>query len=150
MRAGGTLLRPHDTRDMPQSACVHYYGDVDALYHGLSDTYSPHANHLGSEAGRAAEDRDQLCVLDRRIVLLLSNSPYRRERIANKPGSVCLTRMVQPVDTIQLDVENLTSSNVDVAIWNIVESEIGLVAANMPLMGRPSDNNHKDSEFARY
>ena len=47
---------------------------------------------------------------------------------------MCLTRIVQLVDTVQLDVSDLTWSNVDVAVWNMVESHIGCVAANIPLM----------------
>lgn len=39
------------------------------------------------------------------------------------------------VDTIRLDFEDPTWSNVDVAIWNMIESHIGAVAANIPLMG---------------
>lgn len=49
--------------------------------------------------------------------------------------SVCLTRTVQLVYTIKLDVKDLTWSNIDVAVWNMVESHIGSVAANIPLMG---------------
>ncbi|KAL9129612.1 MAG: hypothetical protein Q9217_001968 [Psora testacea] len=50
-------------------------------------------------------------------------------------SSICLIRIVQLVDTIQLDFEDVTWSNVDVAVWNIVESHIGCVAANISLMG---------------
>ena len=54
--------------------------------------------------------------------------------LADSNGSVCLTRIVQLVDTIRLDFEDPTWSNIDVAIWNIIESHIGLVAANIPLV----------------
>ena len=54
---------------------------------------------------------------------------------ADHGQSVCLTRIVQLVDTIRLDFEDPTWSNIDVAIWNIIESHIGAVAANIPLMG---------------
>lgn len=57
------------------------------------------------------------------------------ESFADSNGSVCLTRIVQLVDTIRLDFNDPTWSNVDVAIWNIIESHIGLLAANIPLMG---------------
>jgi len=39
------------------------------------------------------------------------------------------------VDTIRLDFKDPTWSNVEVAIWNMIESHIGAVAANIPLMG---------------
>ena len=39
------------------------------------------------------------------------------------------------MDTIRLDFKDPTWSNVDVAIWNMIESHIGAVAANIPLMG---------------
>ena len=39
------------------------------------------------------------------------------------------------MDTIRLDFDDPTWSNVDVAIWNMIESHIGSVAANIPLMG---------------
>lgn len=55
--------------------------------------------------------------------------------LTDSNGSVCLTRIVQLVDTIRLDFQDPTWSNVDVAIWNIIESHIGLLAANIPLMG---------------
>lgn len=55
--------------------------------------------------------------------------------LTDRNGSVCLTRIVQLVDTIRLDFKDPTWSNIDVAIWNIIESHIGLVAANIPLMG---------------
>lgn len=55
--------------------------------------------------------------------------------LANSNGSVCLTRIVQLIDTIRLDFKDPTWSNIDVAIWNIIESHIGLLAANIPLMG---------------
>lgn len=54
---------------------------------------------------------------------------------ADSNASVCLTRIIQLVDTIRLDLKDPTWSNVDVAIWNMVESHIGAVAANIPLMG---------------
>ena len=55
--------------------------------------------------------------------------------LANSNGSVCLTRIVQLVDTIRLDFKDPTWSNIDVAIWNIIESHIGFLAANIPLIG---------------
>ena len=39
------------------------------------------------------------------------------------------------MDTIRLDFKDPTWSNVEVAIWNMIESHIGAVAANIPLMG---------------
>ena len=39
------------------------------------------------------------------------------------------------MDTVRLDFKDPTWSNVDVAIWNMIESHIGAVAANVPLMG---------------
>ena len=39
------------------------------------------------------------------------------------------------MDTIRLDFKDPTWSNVDVAIWNMIESHVGAVAANIPLMG---------------
>lgn len=58
-----------------------------------------------------------------------------RKALADSSGSVCLTRIVQLVDTIRLNFRDPTWSNVDVAIWNMIESHIGAVAANIPLMG---------------
>ena len=39
------------------------------------------------------------------------------------------------MDTIHLDFKDPTWSNVDGAIWNVIESHIGAVAAKVPLMG---------------
>lgn len=39
------------------------------------------------------------------------------------------------MDTIRLDFKDPTWSNVDVAILNMIESHVGAVAANIPLMG---------------
>lgn len=55
--------------------------------------------------------------------------------VADLGHSVCLTRIVQLVDSVRLNYKDPTWSNVDVAIWNMIESHIGAVAANMLLMG---------------
>ena len=39
------------------------------------------------------------------------------------------------MNTIRLDFKDPTWSNVDVAIWNMIESHVGAVAANIPLIG---------------
>ena len=49
--------------------------------------------------------------------------------------SICLARIVQIVDSARLDDKDLTWSNTNVAIWNMVEVHLGCVAANVPLMG---------------
>ena len=49
--------------------------------------------------------------------------------------SICLARIVQIVDSARLDQNDLTWSNTNVAIWNLVEVHLGCVAANVPLMG---------------
>ncbi|KAL9607297.1 MAG: hypothetical protein Q9167_007778 [Letrouitia subvulpina] len=46
----------------------------------------------------------------------------------------CLGRIVQIVDSSRLNPEDITWSNVDVAIWNMVEVHVGSVATNLPLM----------------
>lgn len=53
---------------------------------------------------------------------------------ADPPLSICITRVIQIIDTSQLDFDDITWSNVDVAIWNMVEVHIGCVTANIPLM----------------
>ncbi|KAI4127893.1 MAG: hypothetical protein LQ338_002978 [Usnochroma carphineum] len=50
-------------------------------------------------------------------------------------GFICITRVIQIVDTSRLDFEDVTWSNVNVAIWNMIEVHIGCVTANIPLMG---------------
>lgn len=58
-----------------------------------------------------------------------------REFVANGHFSVCLTGIARIIYTIRLDVKDLPFSNADPAIWNMVESQVGLVAANVPSMG---------------
>ena len=48
---------------------------------------------------------------------------------------VCLSRIVQIVDSSRLVTYDITYSNVDVAIWNMLEAHIGAVTANIALMG---------------
>lgn len=55
-------------------------------------------------------------------------------------NSVCLTGIIRLIDTFAIKSEDLTFTNVSPALWNMVESEIGFVAANLlsmgPLFGR--------------
>ena len=60
---------------------------------------------------------------------------WKESIVADVGHSVCLARIVQLVDTTRLDYNDTTWSNVDVAIWNIIESHIGAVTANIILMG---------------
>ena len=55
--------------------------------------------------------------------------------ITNTSHSICLTGILRLIDTIRLDLKDITWTNVGPAVWNMVESEIGFVAANLPLMG---------------
>ena len=49
--------------------------------------------------------------------------------------SVCLTGIARIIYTIRLDVKDLPFTNADPATWNMVESQVGFVAANVPSMG---------------
>ena len=49
--------------------------------------------------------------------------------------SVCLTGIVRLVESIRLDIQDLPFSNSGPAIWNMVESQVGFVAANIPSKG---------------
>ncbi|KAL9064204.1 MAG: hypothetical protein Q9161_009024 [Pseudevernia consocians] len=49
--------------------------------------------------------------------------------------SVCLTGVARIIYTIRLDVLDLTFTNANPSIWNMVESQVGFVAANIPAMG---------------
>ena len=48
---------------------------------------------------------------------------------------VCLSRIVQIVDSSRLVAYDITYSNVNVAIWNMLEAHIGALTANIALMG---------------
>lgn len=50
-------------------------------------------------------------------------------------NSVCLTGIVRLIDTILIRPKDLTWTNVNPIIWNLVESEIGFVVGNMLSMG---------------
>ncbi len=49
--------------------------------------------------------------------------------------SVCLAGIARIIYTIRLDVKDLTFTNANPSIWNMVESQVGFVAANIPSMG---------------
>ena len=49
--------------------------------------------------------------------------------------SVCLAGIARIIYTIRLDVLDLTFTNANPSIWNMVESQVGFVAANVPAMG---------------
>ncbi|KAI4230612.1 MAG: hypothetical protein LQ349_006154 [Xanthoria aureola] len=49
-------------------------------------------------------------------------------------GFTCITRVLQIIATSRLDFDDITWSNVYVAIWNLVEVHIGCVTANVPIM----------------
>ena len=66
---------------------------------------------------------------------MCSDENAQSDDFANNDSRVCLSRIVQFVYTVRLDYNDITWSNVDVAIWNLVESHIGAVAANIPLLG---------------
>ena len=89
---------------------------------------------MGPQDDYTTEDRNRRGIHHWPLVCWLSPI-HTRSAISDGNGSICLTRIVQLVDTIRLDFKDPTWSNIDVAIWNIIESHIGVVAANLPLMG---------------
>ena len=64
-----------------------------------------------------------------------SSSPDQCISVADTSSSVCLTGIARIYYTNLLDVKNITYTNANPAIWNIVESQVGFVAANVPSMG---------------
>lgn len=98
------------------------------------------AYHLAIKYGHKTKDEHNTSLCDWRLVRKTSLSNPANAIHYFKSWfliikSVCLTRIIQLVDTVRLDIDDETWSNVDVAMWNIVESHIGCVAANIPLMG---------------
>ena len=49
--------------------------------------------------------------------------------------SVCLTGVARIFYSIRLNVLDFTFMSADSSIWNMVESQVGFVAANIPAMG---------------
>ena len=133
MYACEKILESYVARPLHQPVIVHYASIRMLHADGSHDLLDAFAGHLALTDEQKAESGDFICLSHRRLVR--TSRQRNIEMIANACLSVCLTGIARIIYTIRLDVHDLTFTNADPAIWNMVESQVGFVAACIPSMG---------------
>lgn len=119
----------HQSRYLPDTGVFHLLGD------GSCSLLDAPTDDL-----EAAHDEEAQIPVDIRLrarwLVCSFHDCFARQRDsrANARSSTCITRVLQIIATSRLDFEDITWSNVEVAIWNMVEVHIGCVTANIPVM----------------
>ena len=127
------ILGPESTGPLHQPASLHNQRFFFLRSDGLRHLCNADTSHLATTYDDEAKTRADSCIPHRRLVSVIVITIY--ELYTNHSHNVCLTGIVRIIDTIRIDPEDMTYTNTGPALWNIVESNIGFVAANIPLMG---------------
>lgn len=119
----------HQSRYLPHAGVFHLLGDGPcSLLDALTDD-------LEAAPDEEAQIPIDICLRARWLVCSFHDCfAGQRDSGANARSSTCITRVLQIIATSGLDFDDITWSNVEVAIWNMVEVHIGCVTANVPIM----------------
>lgn len=120
----------HQSRDLPHTGIYFPIGD------GSDSLLDAPTGDMEATHDSEAQVPIDICLHPRWLVYSPPDDGFARPREsrANARNSTCITRVLQIIATSRLDFDDITWSNVYVAIWNLVEVHIGCVTANVPIM----------------
>lgn len=121
---------------MHQPRCLPHAGIFLPIDNGSGSVLDAPTSDLEAAHDNEAQIPIDICLRARWLVCSPHDDCFAwpRDWRAKARSSTCITRVLQIIATSRLDFDDITWSNVYVAIWNLVEVHIGCVTANVPIM----------------